>query len=97
MPDALGAGDKKGIEAIFSRNKSQVEACYRRVLQKHGEQPGRFVLAVTIGTDGSVMKTAVTQDEIGKGLAECVETRVKRWKFPNLEKATTIHKRWIFG
>ena len=97
IPSSVASGDKKGIESIFSKKKRHIEGCYKRVIQKYGDQSGKVVVKITIGTDGKVLKVSTTVDEIGKNLSSCIEAKIKRWKFPAQDKPITVAKRWVFG
>ena len=54
-------------------------------------------MKITIGTDGKVLSVNTSVDDVGKGLAECVEAKIKRWTFPKMGKPITVAKRWVFG
>ena len=64
---------------------------------QNGDQKGKLVVKITIGADGKVLKVKTSVDQIGKGLAACVEGKIKRWKFPKVGKPVTVAKRWVFG
>ncbi|MDX9721802.1 MAG: AgmX/PglI C-terminal domain-containing protein [Myxococcota bacterium] len=97
LPSSVQEGDKKGLEAVFAKNKRQIENCYKRVMQQHGPQPGKLVANVTIGTDGTVLAVKVTANEIHASMANCVQDKVKQWSFPKLKKPVSVAKRWVFN
>ncbi|MFA5624374.1 MAG: AgmX/PglI C-terminal domain-containing protein [Bradymonadales bacterium] len=97
IPTSVEASDKSALEAAMAKKKIDIERCYQRVIQEHGQKPGRLVARITIGKDGSVMKVEITEDQIGSGLTACVQAKIKRWKFPTLDRPVTLMKRWIFG
>lgn len=96
IPDSVAKADKSSMESVFRSKKSQVEQCYRRVIQKYGAQPGKLVVSITISADGKVLKANVTSDEVGKGLADCVVAKIQRWKFPATGSTVSVFKRWVF-
>lgn len=96
IPDSVKKADKSSMESVFRSKKSQIEKCYRRVIQKYGSQPGKLVVQITISGDGKVMKANVTADDVGKGLADCVTAKIKRWKFPATGSVVAVYKRWVF-
>ncbi|MDX9723393.1 MAG: AgmX/PglI C-terminal domain-containing protein [Myxococcota bacterium] len=97
VPTTVDEGDKSGIQGVFKSKKGQIENCYKRVIQSHGDLRGKLVMNITIGTDGKVLKTSVVTDEIKHDLSACIEGKIKAWKFPKLAKPVTIAKRWVFG
>lgn len=97
IPTSVQATDKSALEAAMAKKKMDIERCYQRVIQEHGAKPGRLVARITIGKDGSVMKVEITEDQVGSGLTACVQAKIKRWKFPTLDRPVTLMKRWIFG
>ena len=66
-------------------------------------RPGDFaaslvvLAAAVMKADGKVLKVKTSVDQIGKGLAACVESKIKRWTFPKVGKPVTVAKRWVFG
>jgi len=83
-----------GIQAVFKRNKSQVERCYQRVLQKYGAEGGQLQVRVTIRADGSVARAKPTKDTVGRGFGKCVTDRIEGWTFPEQGKEVSVNKRW---
>jgi len=97
IPESVAKGDKIGLESVFKSKSKQIENCYKRIIQKYGDQSGKLVVKITIGTDGKVLSVNTSVDDVGKGLAECVEAKIKRWAFPKMGKPITVAKRWVFG
>jgi len=85
---------KEGIQAVFASKKDQVEKCYRRVMQKFGDQPGAIVVAVTIAPSGSVKRVSVDTDQVGHGMSICLEQKVKSWRFAPQADEVSVQKKW---
>ena len=90
-------GRKEAINAVFLREKAKSENCYKGVIRKHGKRRGKFIIKVSLKEDGSMSAFKVVVDEVGKGMAPCVEAKLERIPFPAISAPTMIAKLWIFG
>jgi len=97
IPKSVKKADKASMESVFRKKQSEVKRCYRRVIQKYGSQPGKLVVKIAIGSDGKVLKVSVTADEVEHGLARCVKSKIKRWRFPATGGTVSVYKRWVFS
>ncbi|MBQ1266333.1 MAG: AgmX/PglI C-terminal domain-containing protein [Proteobacteria bacterium] len=91
------AGSKEAIEGVFKKKKNDINNCYNRVINAQGKTPGRFVLTIAVGKDGSVMKVEKVEDQIGGEMFSCVRQRIMSWKFGTLKAPMIFKKTWIFN
>ena len=91
------AGSKQAIEAIFKKKAGDIKSCYQRVMNAQGKVTGKFVVVITVGKDGVVMKVDKNTDQIGGEMFSCVRQRIMNWKFGKLEKPITFKKTWVFN
>lgn len=98
--DFVGApppGSKEAIEAVFRKKKGDIASCYQRVMNAQGKATGRFVIAITVTKDGTVLKVDKIEDQIGGEMFQCVRGRILNWKFGPLKAPISFKKTWVFS
>lgn len=91
------AGSKESIEKMFARKKNDISGCYQRVMNAQGKASGRFVVVISISKDGTVLKVAKVEDQIGGEMFTCVKQRIMNWKFGALKAPISFKKTWVFS
>ena len=66
-------------------------------MNAQGKASGRFVLAITVAKDGSVLKVDKIEDQIGGEMYTCVRQRIMNWKFGALKAPIAFKKTWVFS
>jgi predicted Zn finger-like uncharacterized protein len=79
-----GQVDAAALNAVVSRNRPALRRCYEIAIRGMGDPPSiRVNVRVTIGGSGGVTNVAATANgETLSGLGNCVESTVRRWRFP---------------
>lgn len=90
-------GSKESIEAMFRKKQGDVKNCYQRVMNAQGKASGRFVIAITVSKDGTVMRVDKVEDQIGGEMFTCIRQRVMNWKFGALKAPIAFKKTWVFS
>lgn len=103
--NAIGAlpkqlGDKE-ISATVERNRAFIrQKCWEPALEGRGKQgraQARVEASVTVAPTGAVESVTAAQDEAFPGLSDCIQTAVKRWKFPEARDKTTVDVPFVFA
>lgn len=94
---AAPAGSKEAIESMFRKKQGDIKSCYQRVMNAQGKAAGRFVIAITVAKDGTVLKVDKIEDQIGGEMYTCVRQRIMNWKFGALKAPIAFKKTWIFS
>lgn len=89
-PEVVGSLDRDIIRRIVRAHISEVRHCYNEGLILDAELSGRVAVQFTIGAAGKVLEAVVAsstldEDDDEEGVAACITTAVKRWKFPRFE------------
>ena len=92
-----GSANKESIELVFKQNQGDIKSCYLDVMNTKGESKGRFILAITVSKDGTVVSVEKVEDEIGGEMFDCIRTRIMNWNFGALESPITFRKTWVFS
>jgi len=80
-PDVKG-GDAENVNAVLSRNRGGVLACYENVLKLDPDAKGKLTLTFVIEPSGRVSEvTTRVQGFSDEAFESCVKDRAKRWKF----------------
>jgi TonB family protein len=78
-----GSLDRDLVRKVIQGNKGQIRACFESLLNKYPELGGTVQTQFTIGPNGQVLESKVTQTSTGsKELDLCVASRVRLWQFP---------------
>jgi hypothetical protein len=96
--EVLPARDSQAVRTVVRENLKQVRDCYESELKKVSELEGKVVLAWDIQQDGTVGDCDVLENSIdkGDGLAQCLITRVKSWKFQKHSEGKVARVRYPF-
>ena len=75
-----------------------VRRCYARVLPDDPDLGGRIVIQFTINSRGRVEDVTLPENEVGDRVGDCVEGRVRRWRFDAPEDGTVrVRKTYILS
>jgi TonB family protein len=78
-----GSLDRELVRRVIQENKGQIRACFESLLNRYPELSGTAQTQFTIGPNGQVLESKVTQTSTGsKELDLCVASRVRLWRFP---------------
>lgn len=78
-----GGLDKSVIGAVVQAHAAEVRFCYERALQGSAGLEGKVSVWWVIGPDGAVKQATVATDTLPTSdVADCIEGRVKTWRFP---------------
>jgi Ca-activated chloride channel family protein len=78
--DALLATEPNEVAAVLRRYKGPITACYESAVHKEPELKGRLELQLVVEA-GEVVRVEILRDEVGEGVAECIQRRARRWSF----------------
>ena len=90
-------GSKESIESVFKKKQGDIKSCYQRVMNAQGKASGRFVIAITVNKDGTVLQVNKVEDQIGGEMFTCVKGRIMNWKFGTLKSPIAFKKTWVFS
>ena len=90
-------GSKESIESMFKKKQGDIKSCYQRVMNAQGKASGRFVIAITVNKDGTVLQVNKVEDQIGGEMFTCVKGRIMNWKFGTLKSPIAFKKTWVFS
>lgn len=75
--------DREQIHAVIARNQGQIRFCYEKGLEQDTSLSGRVTVDFTIGANGLVSDSRVSQTTIKNAtVEECIMQRLRSWKFP---------------
>lgn len=74
--------DSKALSTVVNKNKPRLQRCYERAIRGHQDPPTvRMDVQVSVAPSGRV--TSAKADGVGPGgLSQCIQSLVKRWRFP---------------
>ncbi len=78
--------DEQAVTRVVSArsNRAALQRCYERAIRGHSDPPAiRVNVSVTVGASGAVRRVDARPNgaDFG-GLVQCLETSVRRWRFP---------------
>lgn len=89
--------DSKDLAAVVNKNKPRLQRCYERAVRGHQAPPAvRLDVAVKVAVSGRVSSATATGRGPG-GLTECVESLVRRWRFPVSSEAVETRFPVVFA
>lgn len=94
-----GGIGKKAVRRVVHHNANQIRYCYARSLQRSDGLVGKVAIRWTIGPDGRVSATKITDNTVADPkLAECMRRKIARWRFPVPKdgKVAVVHFPWVF-
>ncbi len=78
-----GSLDKELVRKVIQDHRQQIRACFESLLNQYPDLNGKVQTQFTIGAQGQVLQSTVTQSNTGsKELDTCVANRVRLWEFP---------------
>jgi TonB family protein len=76
------AEDFEEARQVVRRSQRQLARCYDRELRVDERVRGRLTVRITIGLDGTVLRTRVVGGEVPEALEQCVQSAIDHWTFP---------------
>ena len=94
--------DASAIQRTVGRYKTGVKrSCWEPAISSrtpNSPNSARVQVTVNISADGSVSSVSTTGDPSGyRGLARCIEARVRGWRFPRSSGSTTTQIPFVFA
>jgi hypothetical protein len=94
--------DSSAIQRTVSNYVPSVRrGCWQPALDSRAPDApssARVVAAVTIASSGTVQQVTTSGDPRGyRGLARCIESRVRGWTFPRSGGTTTVNVPFVFA
>lgn len=90
--------DLAAVKKYVARKKGQLQACYERELKADSSLAGKVEVVWTVNPDGGVSGVMVDVNTTGnQALAKCVQTRIRRWQFPEGEDEFEITYPLVFS
>jgi len=78
------------LRSTVNSNKRSAQRCYELAIRGAGDPPTiRLDVAVTVAPTGRVSRVNVTGRDFG-GLKACIQSNVRRWRFPSSGGATPL-------
>ena len=88
--------DRDTLDAELRRRVRDIRRCYERVLPEEPDLGGRVVLQFSIDQGGRVSDVRLVENEVGDRVGDCIESRVRRWRFDAPDGGTvTVRKTYI--
>ena len=101
---ATGKGklDAAALQRTVARYKGSVKrGCWQPALQTRDENApssARINVSITVSPSGSVTGARTSGDPKGyRGLASCISSRVRGWRFPTSGETTTVNVPFVFA
>lgn len=91
-----GRLDSDYLDRVLRQRVRDIRRCYERVLPDNPDLSGRLVVQFTVGASGRVDDVSLPENEVGAQVGDCVEGRVRRWRFdPPEGGSVTVRKTYI--
>jgi quercetin dioxygenase-like cupin family protein len=79
------------LQSTLVEHGAEVHRCFEKALADSMEIGGKIELAVDVGQDGKVTKTAPALDEAGSPLlVACLQTSAATWSFAGIDPGSTV-------
>lgn len=79
-----GGLDRAEVLKVINQHMGSIRNCYERALLARPELEGKLTLEWAVGSAGQVTSTRVVSSSIqDQGVANCIMTDIRRWKFPS--------------
>ena len=86
-----GSLDKELVRKVIQDHKQQIRACFESLLNRYPDLNGKVQSQFTIGAEGQVLQSSVSQSTTGsKELDSCVASHVRLWEFPRPKGGGTV-------
>lgn len=74
--------EASAISRVVNNERSQLQRCYETAIRGQSQPPRvRMDISINIGASGTVTRVNAAGNDVG-GLKRCIESRVRRWRFP---------------
>jgi len=91
-PEVQGALDKDIVRRIMRAHVNEVRHCYHQGLARNPVLRGRVRVAYTIGSEGSVLHTAVLDSTVADAdVGTCITKAIMRWRFPKPQGGGSVN------
>lgn len=90
-----GPLDRSSAAKVIVENRKDLLSCYTSVLEDAPNTEGKIVFSWTATADGRVMRIQLEDDTVGKGVADCMRRKIRRWKFPETSGETRVRYPWL--
>jgi outer membrane biosynthesis protein TonB len=82
--DASGGLTPEQVRKVVERNRSAVQWCFEKELQKNPKLSGKVVVFWQIEPSGSVSTSRIKSSSIGSpDVEDCLSRQVRKWTFPS--------------
>jgi len=89
---------KQMAKTVVDANFRQLRQCYESRIKENPNLSGRWILAWTIESDGSVSKAeAEGQGVKDRAFEDCMVRNVQQWKFQPVAKSTDLARAFVFS
>jgi hypothetical protein len=96
-PIISGGLDKEIIRRVVRRHRKETRYCYERELQRKTDLNGKIKVKFVISGTGAVILAQVVETTMNnRNVEACLETKIKRWKFPAPKGGGIVTVRYPF-
>lgn len=86
------------FQSVFEQQATAVNACYTKELKRSPDIKGKLSVQIRINPSGNVAGLSVTENTVGNDVGQCVQNKIRNWKFPKGHKGmVTIHQTFVFS
>lgn len=92
-----GGASAADIQSVIDQNAAAVNACYTKELKKSPDLKGKLSVQIKINQAGRVAGVTVTSNTVGNEVSQCVQNKIRGWKFPRGKKGMiTVNQTFVF-
>lgn len=92
-----GGASAADIQSVIDQNAAAVNSCYTRELKKNPDLKGKLTVQIKINPMGRVAGVSVVTNTVGNEVAQCVQSKIRSWKFPQGKKGMiTVNQTFVF-
>lgn len=92
-----GGASAADIQGVIDQNAGAVNACYTKELKKSPDLKGKLSVQIKVNPMGRVAGVSVTTNTVGNEVSQCVQSKIRGWKFPKGKKGMiTINQTFVF-
>ena len=89
-PPEEGSFDAAGVERVIAAHRAAIKRrCWERSRRTDAPSHVSVTITLTVGTEGRVLNSASTGDDLG--VAKCIEMETRSWQFPHPAAATSVN------
>jgi hypothetical protein len=83
--------DKELIRKVIRSHIDEVKRCYESELEKNDTLAGRVLVQFSIGANGKIIASMLTETTLGSPVVEkCIVDAVRGWEFPKPERGIMV-------